>query len=107
MEVGVGTVARALPGDKNEELLKRVGPTIYTSEAALENAELDYSIRGPSDYVVSGPLLGRVLDTTGKGRVFKAGDDAEIWGKSHFGTRFRERIRAAEKGGRWAILVSK
>jgi hypothetical protein len=71
----------------------------------------DYSIRAPTDYVVSGPIMHDMYGTAPKycraGRVFRTADLAEEWARNHFGARFRYRINDAERGGRWAMLVAR
>lgn len=78
-------------------------PTALMDEELIGKVDFDYSTRGPGDYVVSGPITGK---STGPGREFNLSDDAEEWGRAHFGDRFKYRIFDAEKGGRWAILVA-
>jgi hypothetical protein len=78
-------------------------PTHLMGDDVVGKIDFDYSTRGPKDYVVSGPIAGR---GSGPGREFLSGDDAEVWGREHFGNRFKYRIRDSEKGGRWAILIA-
>ena len=79
-------------------------PNIGMEESAVGQIDFDYSVRGPGDYVISGPLSGRM--GKGPGREFVSGDDAEAWGREHFGPRFKYRIIDSERGGRWALLIA-
>jgi hypothetical protein len=79
-------------------------PTIVMDDATVKQIPFNYPTRGPGDYVVSGPISGK---STGKGREFISGSDAEEWGRAHYGARFKYRIFDAEKGGRWALLIAK
>jgi hypothetical protein len=78
-------------------------PTHLMGDDVVGKIDFDYSTRGPNDYVISGPISGR---GSGPGREFLSADDAEAWGREHFGNRFKYRIRDSEKGGRWAILIA-
>jgi hypothetical protein len=78
-------------------------PTHLMDDSVVGKIDFDYSTRSPRDYVISGPIAGR---GSGPGREFLSGDDAEAWGREHFGNRFKYRIRESEKGGRWAILIA-
>lgn len=78
-------------------------PTIGMDDDTVRQIHFDYSTRGQEDYVVSGPITGK---STGKGREFYSADDAEEWGRHHYGDRFKYRILDAEKGGRWALLIA-
>lgn len=80
-----------------------VVPTHTMDDTLVGKVDFDYSTRSPKDYVVSGPISGR---GAGPGREFLTADDAEAWGREHFGNRFKARIFGSERGGRWAILIS-
>lgn len=83
-------------------------PTSWMDEQEVRECE-DYSTRAPTDYVVSGPICGEIrpLGSIGRGRVFDSADLAEEWARNHFGSRFRGRIKEAERGARWAMLISR
>lgn len=95
---------KSLKHDRDYSTIKQQGPTLHTSEDALEKLEIDYSTRADTDYVVSGPITQR---GGGPGRNFPTADDAEWWARDYFGNRYKQRITDAERGGRWAILVAK
>lgn len=77
---------------------------IHTMDDTLVGKiDFDYSTRSPEDYVISGPISGR---GRGPGREFRSGDEAELWGREHFGNRFKARIFGSERGGRWALLIA-
>lgn len=98
------TGRKALKHDKDYQTIKHSGPTVHTSEDALEDLEIDYSVRSATDFVVSGPIAQR---GGGPGRNFPTADEAEAWAHEYYGNRYKRRITDAERGGRWAILVSK
>lgn len=73
-------------------------PTIPTIDE-LPNV-VDYSTRGPNDFVVSGPMgAGR-----GPGRHFESERNAYIWATSKYGRQRVVRI-PQESEFRWALLI--
>lgn len=61
---------------------------------------VDYSTRGPNDFVVSGPMgAGR-----GQGRYFESERNAYIWAISKYGRQRVVRI-PQESEFRWALLI--
>lgn len=79
-------------------------PDIGMEDDDVERTEFAYSIRGPEDWVASGPLgpAGR-----GNGRHFETLEAAEAWAKSFYGARLKGRIPEAQREGanRWAFLI--
>ena len=60
---------------------------------------VDYSARGPDDFVVSGPLVG----SDGPGRRFDSKREAYIWAIQKYG---RARVTVIDAGEvRWACLI--
>lgn len=74
-------------------------PDVSMSDDEVEALDVDYSIRGPNDWVISG-----VLDkSAGAGRFFSTWSAAEAWARLKYGRRFKCRWEAPD--GRWAFLI--
>lgn len=65
---------------------------------------VDYSTRGPGDYVISGPF-GR--NKKGRGRWFPSAQKALEWAKGKYGESRVQQIKnsALSEGLRWAVLI--
>lgn len=76
-------------------------PTIDTPGQVLEegNRFVDYSIRGPRDVILSGPLTGG----WGPGRWFKNRSMAYLFVVDKYGVGRVSSVR--ERAGRWAYLI--
>ena len=95
---------KASPASSIEEEKPPLRPTIDLEDDEIENAEIDYSDRGPGDWVLSGPLG----DSRSKGgRRFDSWKDAEKFVRGLHGRRVMRPIKEAEMGGRWAFLIRK
>ena len=65
---------------------------------------VDYSVREPGSWVVSGPILGCEELSSGLGRVFLDEAAAYRWACWRYGA---DRVKPHEGGiGRWAVLIS-
>lgn len=94
----------ASQGDALEIILPSATvPDIGMEDADVEATEFEYSTRGPSDWVSSGPLG----DAPGRGRRFDTWEAAEAWARGFFGKRLKGRIPEAQRDGanRWAFLI--
>ncbi len=87
------------PVDGNEPLLdyEEVAPEIPTIDALPE--VVDYSVRAPGDWVLSGPLG----EARYQGRRFATEIDAYRWACAKYGRDRVRRMRALEF--RWMLLI--
>jgi hypothetical protein len=78
-------------------------PEYHMDDEDVAGLDIDYSIRAPEDWVISGPLaLGG-----GPGRRFQNIEEAWGWVRERYGSRVRYRIPEAtlRGGNRWAFLI--
>lgn len=73
-------------------------------ESEVEGMDVEYSTRGPNDWVLSGPLG---VHGGGPGRRFASVKQAEEWVREKHGDRVIRRIPEAAHCGRnrWAYLI--
>jgi hypothetical protein len=64
-------------------------PTHDLEEEDVEKMHVEYSVRAPDDWIISGPLGFR----GGTGRRFPNWDEAEAWARAFYGSRFKGRVR--------------
>lgn len=92
------------PDDDETEKPPLTTPEYHLSDGEVEEMEVEYSTRHPSDWVISGPLgpHGR-----GPGRRFNSWKAAKRWAEEKYGSRLRGRLREAAMfgGNRWAFLI--
>jgi hypothetical protein len=79
-------------------------PEYHLSDDEVEALEIEYSIRAPEDWVISGPLGAH---GGGPGRRFINAQEAERWVREKYGDRVKYRIMEASNhhGNRWAWLI--
>lgn len=64
--------------------------------------EVDYSVRAPSDLVLSGPID----DGPGRGQRFASQHAAELWASVYYGSRYRGPVPPlGVPTARWAVLI--
>lgn len=98
----------------DEEVEERT-PNVHMSDEDVEALPVEYSIRAPGDWVISGPLGAH---GHGPGRHFPRIRDAEEWVRGKYGDLVRWRIKEASRstnaglgdpemrgGNRWAYLI--
>jgi hypothetical protein len=79
-------------------------PTIEMDEAAVEATEFGYSIQGPDDWVIGGPL-GEGMEEV-RGRWFETWPEAEAWAREKYGPRLKGRKpEEPGSGRRWAFII--
>jgi len=79
-------------------------PEYHMSDEDVEQMDVDYSIRGKNDWVISGPLGQHGVGT---GRRFPNIAAAEKWVRAKYSGRVKYRIAEAtlNGGNRWAYLI--
>lgn len=93
------------PSDEEEtEPLPLTTPEYHLSDEEVEEMPVEYSVRAPEDWVISGPLGAH---GGGPGRRFATVTDAERWVTEKYGERVKYRITEASNhhGNRWAWLI--
>jgi hypothetical protein len=92
-----------LPFDEDDTGAPRT-PEYHMDDEDVEALDVDYSVRAPGDWVVSGPLG---VHGMGPGRRFANIQQAARWVTEKYGTRVRHRIPEATLAGgnRWAWLI--
>jgi hypothetical protein len=87
----------------DSELARR--PEYHMGDDEVESMEIDYSTRGPGDWVLSGPLGQH---GGGPGRRFVSIQQAEAHARALHGDRVKCRITEATLFGanRWAYLIA-
>jgi len=73
-------------------------PALPTIDSLPET--VDYSIRGPNDWIVSGPLA----PGAGRGRYFSSELEAYRWAVAKYGLARVSRVSEAGEG-RWGYLI--
>jgi hypothetical protein len=91
------------PDELNEDLPLTI-PEYHLNDDEVEGMFVDYSTRGPNDWVVSGPLGSH---GGGPGRKFATMKEAWSWAKEKYGQRLKGRITEATlwSCNRWAFLI--
>jgi hypothetical protein len=84
--------------------LRKMDALPAAEEAGVDGVpeSMDYSVRGPRDVVLSGPLLGR---SAGPGRMFTTPEEALYWAQDKYGMDRVKLIKPSEEAVRWAVLV--
>lgn len=94
------------PSDLDDEDIEYLPstPEVGMSDDEVENLEIEYSIRAPGDWVISGPLGAH---GGGPGRRFATVKQAEAWVREKYQQRVKYRIPEATTNGgnRWAWLI--
>ena len=87
------------------EPLQLTTPECDMSDEDVEQLPIEYSIRAPTDFVISGPLGAH---GGGPGHRFATIKQAEAWVKKRYGDRVKYRIPEAttNNGNRWAWLIA-
>ncbi len=92
-----------LPDDEDDFETGPRTPEYHHTADEVESMEVDYSIRGPDDWVISGPLA----HGGGPGRRFPSIERADAWVRAKYGARVVHRIIEAtlDDRNRWAYLI--
>lgn len=91
-----------------EEIADEFLPDCGMEDGDVEQLNVPYTARGPLDWVSSGTLVEMETEPGRRPlRYFPTWDDAELWAREFFGTRFKGRIMDAVNSGtpRWAFLI--
>lgn len=90
--------------EENLDLPVQHTPEYHMSDEEVEELEIEYSVRGSNDWVISGPLGSHGL---GPGRRFMSMAAARRWVEEKHPGRIRHDIPEARLSGgnRWAFLL--